>query len=94
DALFNSLKNNPDAHAFLDVFATEPLPSSHPFYQLTNITLSSHIAGVYQGLDDSILEFEASSLNEFYRLKGEGNSLKKSFANLLLQSRLQEDFLI
>jgi D-3-phosphoglycerate dehydrogenase len=31
-------------HAALDVFATEPLPASHPFTSLPNVTLSAHAA--------------------------------------------------
>ncbi|KUJ00653.1 D-2-hydroxyacid dehydrogenase [Vibrio sp. MEBiC08052] len=33
-------------HAFLDVFVTEPLPSSHPFWLHPQITLTPHIAAI------------------------------------------------
>jgi phosphoglycerate dehydrogenase-like enzyme len=31
--------------AYLDVFATEPLPSDHPFRTMDNVTITPHIAG-------------------------------------------------
>ncbi len=32
--------------AFLDVFQTEPLPKSHPFWNHSNITVTPHLAGL------------------------------------------------
>jgi len=34
------------AGAFLDVFETEPLPKSHPFWEHPNITVTPHLAGL------------------------------------------------
>ena len=34
------------AGAFLDVFQTEPLPKSHPFWEHPNITVTPHLAGL------------------------------------------------
>ena len=31
-------------HAVLDVFATEPLPASHPFWSHPQVTLLPHVA--------------------------------------------------
>ncbi len=38
------LENGSVSHAALDVFATEPLPSHHPFWNHPSITITPHIA--------------------------------------------------
>jgi hypothetical protein len=42
DALLESLKNNTLRGAALDVFATEPLPSDHEFWEMENVLISPH----------------------------------------------------
>jgi D-3-phosphoglycerate dehydrogenase / 2-oxoglutarate reductase len=43
-ALADVLRDGHVRHAALDVFATEPLPATHPFAALANVTLSAHAA--------------------------------------------------
>jgi len=43
-ALIEALRSGQIRHAALDVFATEPLPTSHPLAALPNVTLSAHAA--------------------------------------------------
>jgi D-3-phosphoglycerate dehydrogenase len=43
-ALVDALASGKLAHAGLDVFTVEPLPASHPFTTLPNVTLSAHSA--------------------------------------------------
>ncbi|HLI12067.1 MAG TPA: NAD(P)-dependent oxidoreductase [Alphaproteobacteria bacterium] len=43
-ALVEALRQDRIAHAALDVFASEPLPPSHPFTTLENVTLTAHAA--------------------------------------------------
>jgi D-3-phosphoglycerate dehydrogenase len=43
-ALIEALRSGQIRHAALDVFSTEPLPTSHPLAALPNVTLSAHAA--------------------------------------------------
>jgi phosphoglycerate dehydrogenase-like enzyme len=45
-ALLSALKERRIAGAVLDVFAEEPLPSSSPFWDLPNVIITPHLAGV------------------------------------------------
>lgn len=45
EALVEALQNKTIGGAAIDVFDTEPLPKEHPYLQLDNITLTSHLAG-------------------------------------------------
>lgn len=44
-ALLEALKARRIGGAVLDVFATEPLPSEHPLWELDNVVITPHIAG-------------------------------------------------
>ncbi|MEW5701055.1 MAG: D-2-hydroxyacid dehydrogenase [Candidatus Zixiibacteriota bacterium] len=44
-ALIAALQNGTIAGAGLDVYATEPLPPNHPFYDLPNVAMTPHISG-------------------------------------------------
>ena len=44
DALIDALNSGHIAHATLDVFRTEPLPSDHPYWAHPNVTVTPHIA--------------------------------------------------
>jgi len=44
DAMIAALKTGKLGHAGLDVFLTEPMPQTHPLYELDNVTLSAHSA--------------------------------------------------
>ena len=41
-ALIEALKNGTVEQAILDVFDIEPLPAGHPFWDMVNVTLTSH----------------------------------------------------
>ena len=44
DALIAALDRGDVAHATLDVFRTEPLPSDHPFWAHAQVTVTPHVA--------------------------------------------------
>jgi len=46
DVLLEALRRRWVAGAGLDVFATEPLPPEHPFYDLDNVIITPHVGGV------------------------------------------------
>lgn len=44
--LIRALNEQHFAHAVLDVFVEEPLPSKHPFWQMNNVTVTPHLAAL------------------------------------------------
>lgn len=54
---------HPHARAYMDVHQQEPYPAS--FYQTTQVIGTPHIAGVWDGLIESMLAFEVSVLKAF-----------------------------
>lgn len=65
DALIEFLTINPKSFAYLDVFNNEPAEFSN-FHQLKNIKLTSHIAGVFDELDQAILDFEKEVFEDYF----------------------------
>lgn len=65
-ALREFLLKNPEAFAFLDVFETEPF--TEDWHHFPQVWKTSHIAGVHQGLDQGILDFEEKVLNDYLEL--------------------------
>jgi glyoxylate/hydroxypyruvate reductase A len=45
DALLDAIEGKIVGHATLDVFATEPLPPAHPFWENPHITITPHVCG-------------------------------------------------
>ncbi|WAA08780.1 D-2-hydroxyacid dehydrogenase [Fervidibacillus albus] len=44
--LIDALERNEIAHAFLDVFQTEPLPNDHPFWKMEKVTITPHVSAI------------------------------------------------
>jgi D-3-phosphoglycerate dehydrogenase / 2-oxoglutarate reductase len=46
DALIEALRGRRIGGAALDVFSTQPLPSSHPYFAFENVIVTPHLAGI------------------------------------------------
>ena len=89
--LFEFLKDQPQSAAYLDVFQTEPFNEKIP---LKNLFRSSHIAGVFTGLDQSILDFEKKVLQHFIQYEDAPHTFLALYKDLILKYRINENFLI
>jgi D-3-phosphoglycerate dehydrogenase len=49
DAMIAALRENRIGGAALDVFATQPLPSDHPYFSFDNVLVTPHMAGITEG---------------------------------------------
>lgn len=91
DALIDFLSKNPNAQAYFDVFENEPMDFSQ-FETLSNIYLSSHIAGVYNEIDDTIIEYEYQVISDFKELPPA--QFEDKYQDVLLKKRIKDDILI
>lgn len=89
NSLVKFLKNNKNAYAVLDVFEKEPNDFS-AFNELTNIKTTSHIAGVFNGIDQATIDFEASVIHDFLTNK----DFEKKYYAENLKNRLHEKGLL
>jgi phosphoglycerate dehydrogenase-like enzyme len=64
-ALADALRTGQIAGAAIDVFAEEPPPAGHPFYELDNVIVSPHVSGFLPGYDDRCAELFAENLRRF-----------------------------
>lgn len=62
--LLTALDTNKVSRAYLDVFNTEPLPQSHPFWRHEKIFMTPHISGVFDVMD--VLETAIEQLKAYY----------------------------
>ncbi|WP_174732523.1 D-2-hydroxyacid dehydrogenase [Mesobacillus harenae] len=46
EVLISAMERSEIAHAYLDVFINEPLPSDHKFWTMSNITVTPHISSI------------------------------------------------
>lgn len=63
-ALVTFLKSNPNSYCYLDVFENEP-HNFDCFKNIKNIKLSSHIAGVYNNLDNNMIDFIEAQISSY-----------------------------
>jgi phosphoglycerate dehydrogenase-like enzyme len=89
-ALREFLLSHPKAFAFLDVFEQEPF--TEQWQHFPQVWKTSHIAGVYQRLDQGILDFECEVLIDYLNLSAD--EFKKKYHKELLQNKWYKGELI
>ncbi|TDJ09002.1 MAG: hypothetical protein E2O68_00955 [Deltaproteobacteria bacterium] len=87
--LITFLKNNPGSTAYLDVFEKEP--ARFEKLNLPNMFLTSHIAGVFDGLDNSIINFEKKVIGDFMN---DRENFEKKYHDSILKNRIHDNILI
>ncbi|MDF1519336.1 MAG: D-2-hydroxyacid dehydrogenase [Brevefilum sp.] len=65
DALIAALKAKEIAGAALDVFEEEPLPEDSPLWEMENVIISPHVAGISRHLEDETLTLFVENLNRY-----------------------------
>ncbi len=68
--LLEALKNNNIKHAVLDVFKNEPLESSHPFWEMENVTVTPHHSAISGGYQPRAIEIFEHNLIEYQKHNG------------------------
>ncbi|WP_409273997.1 D-2-hydroxyacid dehydrogenase [Neobacillus sp. SCS-31] len=58
------------AHAYLDVFQTEPLPKGHPFWKMENVTVTPHISSITENYMPRSLEIFRHNLQVYRTNEG------------------------
>lgn len=64
-ALIEALQSGQVSSAYLDVFATEPLPTDSPLWAMDNVVVSPHTAALNAAEDERIAKLFADNLRRF-----------------------------
>ena len=91
DDLILFLKKNKKALAYLDVFPQEPRDIDK-VKLVDNIKSTCHIAGVFEGIESEIINFEKRILSDFNKLKKQ--DFFKKYERINLVNRIQEGQII
>ncbi|WP_337234435.1 NAD(P)-dependent oxidoreductase, partial [Staphylococcus epidermidis] len=65
DTLIEALSNNEIRHAYLDVFEKEPLTPDNSLYELDNVTITAHITGNDQVINEDVTKIFIKNLEHF-----------------------------
>jgi phosphoglycerate dehydrogenase-like enzyme len=65
EALIAALKAKDIAGAALDVFEEEPLPENSPLWEMENVIISPHVAGISRHLEEETLALFIENLNRY-----------------------------
>ncbi len=91
DDLIAVLTERPEAYAILDVFENEPADFT-VFKNLKNISLSSHVAGVYSGIDQTTANYVAAVVYDFSKM--DEKDFREKYKSVMLNDRFQNGMLI
>jgi phosphoglycerate dehydrogenase-like enzyme len=83
--LINFLDQNKNAFAYLDVFENEPADFSI-FKNISNINTTSHIAGVFNGIEEKTIAFEKTCIEDFLTLNE--IEFRKKYSHYLLKNKI------
>jgi phosphoglycerate dehydrogenase-like enzyme len=78
DALVKALENGQIQCALLDVFYEEPLPEESPLWNLENVIITPHIAGMTPYYDDRLVEIFIHNLKNYPKVSRMLNVVDKS----------------
>ena len=86
--LINWMKKNEKSSAYLDVFNQEPFSPGY-MLDMENVNKTSHIAGVYDYLNEDIVKFEKKIVSEFIQShsKGEVEKFLDKNKNIVLTGK-------
>jgi len=65
DALIEALKSGSIAGAALDAFEQEPLPEDHPFWDIENLIITPHMAGMSEAYVEQAMPIIETNLRAF-----------------------------
>jgi phosphoglycerate dehydrogenase-like enzyme len=65
EALIGALRSRRLSGAALDVFATEPLPTDSPLWELDNVLVSPHTAALSERENERLVEVLIENLHRF-----------------------------
>ena len=65
EALLRALREGWIAGAALDVFAQEPLPPEHPFYDLDNVLITPHMAAMTRHYNERLVDLFVANLRRY-----------------------------
>ena len=64
-ALIVAIREKKIAAAALDVFTTEPLPETNPFWQMENVLVSPHMSGDYYEHNETMIDIFLDNLERY-----------------------------
>lgn len=95
DDLIQFLQKHPKSKAYLDVFHEEPYGPSY-LANLNNVNKTSHVAGVYDKLNNDIINFEYHIIKDFVERTNQAKiqSFHEDYKSCLLHERIIDNELI
>lgn len=71
EVLLKVMQNQEVAHAYLDVFEQEPLPTGHPFWEMDTVTVTPHLSSITKKYMPRSFEIFKHNLHTYMNKSGE-----------------------